>query len=154
VTTFRVRAAGLLAALISALAVGCAKAPPSVVPAEGMVLLNGQPLPHAEVQFVPMIKGFGGEYIASAVTDDQGRFKLTCNGRSGAVAGENKVTVGEGPVPEKFRGQSAEAQIGASKFMTGLKNRPIPDKFANLAQSSLTVTVDPGQSQYELKLTR
>lgn len=153
-TTFRFRAAGLLAALLCAFAAGCSKGPPPIVAAEGVVLLNGQPLPHAEVQFVPMAKGIGGEYIATAVTDDQGRFKLMCNGQPGACACENKVTVSEGPIPEKFRGQSSEAQIGASKFMAALKNRPIPEKFGNLAQSPLSVTVDPGQSQYELKITR
>src|SRR5262245_2230951 len=103
-TASRLAAAALLAAAL--LAAGCNKTPPAIVPAEGVVLLNGQPLPHAEVQFVPMLRGFGGEYIAVAVTDDQGRFKLLCKGQPGACAGENKVTVTEGPVPDEFRGQS------------------------------------------------
>ena len=144
-------AAALLAAMAAA---GCGPTPPAIVLVEGVVLLDGKPLPGAEVQFVPMIQGFGGEYIAVAVTDEQGRFKLACNGREGASAGENRVTVSEGPLPDEFRGQSARAQMGASKFLAGLKNRPIPEKYGNLAQSPLSVTVTPDRKEYELTLTR
>lgn len=147
------KAIGTLA-LAAGVLTGCAKVPPQIVPAEGVVLLNGQPLPNADVRFVPMIQGFGAEYIAAGTTDEQGRFKLTCNGRPGACACENRVTVSEAPLPDKLRGMSAESQMAASRYLAALKNRPIPERYANLAQSPLVVTVAPGQTAYDLKLDR
>jgi hypothetical protein len=143
------------AVLASALvAAGCSKSPPGIVPVEGVVTINGKPLPNAEVQFVPMIQGFGGEYIATGTTDDNGRFKLTCNGQDGACACENKVTVTDPLTPEKLRGQSAEAQAAVAKFKASLKNRPIPEVYWNLAQSPLSVKVSADRKDYELELKR
>ncbi|VTS08884.1 DUF4198 domain-containing protein [Tuwongella immobilis] len=133
---------------------GCAPTPPEIVSVRGTVTLNGKPLPGAEVQFVPMIQGFGGEYIATALTDDQGRYELKVLGKSGACACENRVTVSEGPLPEDARGQSAASQMRATRFLAALKNRPIPDKYTNLAQSPLKVEVKLGQSEYPLELMR
>ena len=133
---------------------GCAGSPPPVVPVEGTITLNGLPLADAEVQFVPMT-GFGAEFIARAVTDKDGRFKLeTNNGQAGACACLNRVTVTEGPIPDGMRGQSAEAQVRASKYLAGLKNRPIPPTYGTLATSVLEVTVVTGQTEYPLKLSR
>jgi hypothetical protein len=124
------------------------------VPAEGVVLLEGRPLPGAEVQFVPLIQGFGGEYIATAVTDAQGRFVLRVLGRDGACACENQITVAEGPLPDDARGQSAAAQVRASQFLASLPNRPIPPRYANLAQSPLKLIVTADKREYQLELTR
>jgi hypothetical protein len=142
---------GLAAALAFT---GCGRTPPPIVPAEGVVLLNGHPLPHAEVRFVPMFEGLGADYIASAVTDELGRFKLTCPLQDGAAACENRVTVADGPVPEGARGMSAAAQTKASAFLTGLKNRPIPPVYSTVAKTPLLITVTPGTNEYKLELTR
>lgn len=142
--------AGLLAA---ALAGGCSRQPPPIVPVEGRVTLDGRPLPRAEVRFYPVTE-FGGEYIAVGETDDDGRFKLSCPGRPGACACENRVTVAEAPLPEELRGMTGEAQLKASRYLDALKNRPIPPKYATLAQSPLAVTVAPGQTEYNLELNR
>lgn len=146
----------VVAALVAAalLPSGCDRTPPPVVEAEGVVTLNGKPLPNAEVQFVPMAPGFGAEVIATAVTDETGRFRLTCMGKPGACACENKVTVSEGPMPEDTRAMSAAAQVRATKFLAGLKNRPIPERYTTLAQTPLTVTVTPDRREYDLELTR
>ncbi|HEX4612201.1 MAG TPA: hypothetical protein VH092_28665 [Urbifossiella sp.] len=140
-------AACAAAALVLA---GCAKAPPAVVPAAGVVLLNGQPLPNAEVQFVPTEAGLGMQYIATATTDDKGRFELTCNGQSGACACANRVTVVDSSIPERIRGKQTEE----AKYLAGLKNRPIPDQYANLARTPVVVTVTPGQTEYVVELKR
>ena len=67
---------------------GCSpKAPPPIVPVEGVVLLGGQALPHAQVSFVPMVADLGFEYVAVGTTDEKGRFQLTCKGQAGACAG-------------------------------------------------------------------
>jgi hypothetical protein len=142
--------AGLLAVFC---AWGCGKKPPPIVEVEGRVTVAGKPLPRAEVRFYPMI-GFGGEYIAAGETDEQGRFKLTCMGRPGACACENRVTVTEAPLPEELRGATGEAQARQGRYLAGLKNRPIPPQYANLAQSPLKVQVSADRKEYNLDLAR
>jgi hypothetical protein len=143
------------AVLASALvAAGCTKSPPAIVPVEGVVTVNGKPLPNAEVQFVPMVQGVGGEYIATGTTDEKGHFTLTCNGQDGACACENKVTVTDPLTPEKLRGQSAEAQAAVARFKASLKNRPIPEVYWSLASTPLSITVTAGRKDYDLQLNR
>jgi hypothetical protein len=139
--------------LLCGLIAGCAKAPPPVIEIDGRVTINGKPLPNAEVSFVPLID-FGGEYIATGVTDDDGRYSLTCAGRSGACACENLVMVREGPLPEGLRGYSGEAQAKQARYAAGLKNRPIPPQYGNLAQSTLKLVVKPDRKTYDIELTR
>src|SRR5262249_7030915 len=91
--------AGLLAVCC---ACGRGKKPPQIVAVEGRVTVAGKPLPKAEVRFYP-VTSFGGEYIAVGETDDEGRYKLTCVGKPGACACENRVTVTEGPLPDNLR---------------------------------------------------
>lgn len=140
-------AAGCAAALVLT---GCAAKPPTIVPGEGVVVLNGEPLPHAFVQFVPMIQGFGAEYIATATTDEHGRFKLTCNGQDGVCACENRVTVIDGSIPDTIRGN----QTAEGKFLASLKNRPIPAVYGSVADTPLVITVSADQTVYKLNLTR
>jgi hypothetical protein len=137
--------------LVAVWTVGCGKKPPPIVEVEGRVTLRGQPLPKAEVRFYPMT-GFGGEYIAVGETDEEGRFKLSCLGQPGACACENRVTVTEAPVPAEMRGLSGEAQARVARYRAGLKNRPIPDRYANLAQSPLKVTVTADKKEYNIEL--
>jgi hypothetical protein len=142
-----------IVAVAVALACGCATKPaPEIVEAEGVVLLNGKPLAKAEVCFVP--KDQGSEYIAKGVTDDKGRFTLTCNGVAGACAGENYVTVKEGEIPAKLLGESTEAQAQLRMYQNGLGNRPIPGKYGNVAESPLRATVAAGQKEYQFQLKR
>ena len=134
--------------------VGCGKSAPEIVPVEGVVLLNGEPLPEAEVQFVPMSPGLGAEYIAVATTDERGRFSLACRGRPGACVGENRVTVSDAPAPAELRGLSRDAQTRTSFYYRNLKNRPIPAIYGNVAQSPLVVVVEAGRGEYRLEMKR
>src|SRR5215472_14241829 len=89
--------------VLTALAIsGCAKSPPPVTEAEGIVYLNGEPLPHAQIQFVPDLKHFGSDYNSSGVSDAQGRFQLKCakKGQPGAVIATHWVVVTDGPAPD------------------------------------------------------
>ncbi len=126
----------------------------SVTDGTSNTLLDGEPLPRAEVTFLPMVPGFGAEIMSTAVTDDNGRFRLTCGDKPGACACEHKVTVAEGPLPDELRGMSPAAQAGAARELAGRKNRPIPDRYGNFAQTPLTVTVTQGQKDYQIKLMR
>jgi hypothetical protein len=135
---------------------GCTKTPPPLTEVEGVVLLDGQPLPSAEVQFVPDLASFGSEQNSTAVTDDQGHFRLKCqrNGEFGAVVGKHFVLVKEAPPPTELRSGSAESRQKLAAAQAKLKNRPIPARYSSVSQTPLTIEVTPGQTSYTLKLAR
>lgn len=132
----------------------CGRTPPPFTEVGGVVTVNGKPLPGVEVTFAPTVPGFGSEILSTGVTDEEGRFRLKAGTKEGACVGEHRVMVQEGPVPEKLRGMSQAAQIGMSKYLAGLKNRPIPEKYTSFAQSPLTVTVAADRKEYTIELSR
>jgi hypothetical protein len=141
----------LLGLVLTALPAGCGKAaPPAIVEAEGIVRLNGKPLAKATVRFIPQ-NDLGAEYVATGVTDGAGRFTLTCNGKLGACAGENRVLVMESPLPARVRGE--DAQVELAKYLQSLGGRPIPPKYANLADSPLTANVTADKKEHVLELS-
>jgi hypothetical protein len=144
---FRFLAASLV------LASGCAPKPPAIVPVEGTVYLDGQPLPQARVEFIPQLKDFGAEYNSSAITDENGHFVLTCalGQQPGAAVATHKVLVTEN-TPDDLRGMGAQAKL--AEYLAKLKNRPIPDGYGVLSKTSLNVEIKPGQGPVELKLSR
>jgi hypothetical protein len=139
-------------AVAAALLAGCGKAPPPpIVEAQGVVRLDGKPLNRAEVRFIPLID-YGPEYVAVGVTDEAGRFKLTCKGRPGACAGENRVLVMESEVPARLKGEGAQAEL--ARYFQSLGGRPLPPKYANLVESPLTANVTAEPKEYTFELTR
>jgi hypothetical protein len=140
-----------LAALLAA--TGCKPTPPPVVPAEGTVYLDGQPLPFAQVDFIPELKDFGAEMNSTAVTDENGKFVLKSNyqQQSGAAVGTHKVLVSE-YVPDELRSMGAQQKL--SVYQAKLKNRPIPEAYAVYIRTPLTVEVKAGQTTYDLQLSR
>lgn len=133
---------------------GCAKKPPPFTLAEGSVTYLGHPLANVQVQFVPMLKDFGAELNSVGITDEHGHFKLSCGDRPGAVVGKHRVVILEGPLPAEARGQSQQAQSTFSEYMSKLKNRPIPSKYASVSQTPLEVEVSFDQKNYDLVLSR
>jgi hypothetical protein len=134
--------------------VGCARRFPEVVPTSGVVVIDGKPLANASVTFVPMLNDFGAESYAVGVTDEQGRFTLTCryNNQPGAAAGPNVVLVTEAPMPGDVR-KSQDSRV-QSAYEAKLGNRPIPPAYGTVGTSPLKVEVKPGQGELTLTLTR
>jgi hypothetical protein len=131
---------------------GCRKAPPPpIVEVEGIVRLDGKPLNKVHVRFLPSII-HGEKYIASGVTDESGRFRLTCKGQPGACVGENLVLISEAEIPEQLRGRNArDAQV---KYFESLGGRPLPQQFGNLCETTLKVEVTAEQKEYPFDLVR
>lgn len=76
--------------LCSALAAGCSSGPKTYT-VKGKVTLNGQPLPDADVIFLPLTEG---SRQATGRTAEDGSFTLSTFGDGdGAMAGEYKITV-------------------------------------------------------------
>jgi hypothetical protein len=150
------RIAQWTAAVAAALAVcGCSKALPPVVPVSGVVLLDGKPLSHAKIEFVPDISGFGAETNSLAITDDQGRFTLANNFTQapGAAVGKHHVLVTEPPTPKEFRGQDPAVQARFAEHLAKSGNRPIPKEYGVLA-TALVVEVTAEPKEYRIELQR
>jgi hypothetical protein len=78
----------LLSCVFLALA-GCGDGRPTRVPVSGMVLIDGQPLKHGYVKFVPA----NGRPSVGTIGQD-GSFTLTCfDGGDGAIPGTHRVQV-------------------------------------------------------------
>lgn len=131
---------------------GCGKEPPPpIAPAHGIVLINGAPLPNAQVRFIPQID-HGPEFIASGVTDEEGRFTLQCNGQPGACATENIVIISEADLPSELMGEDKQRELAA--YRRALKNRPIPQLYATPVNTPLRVNVTEEQAEHQLELKR
>jgi hypothetical protein len=149
----------LLAQLVGVLALaacGCGKkVPPPLTAVSGKVLLGGQPLPFAKLEFMPELANFGAELNSYAVTDEQGEFRLTCfTNEPGAVVGSHRVVVTEGPPPKEARGLDGQSQEKLAAYTAALKNRPIPTVYGNYSQTPLRVDVTASKQDYLLELQR
>ena len=138
-------------AVLAVLLAGCGKEPPpQIVPAAGVVLLDGQPLNKVQVLFYPMIE-YGAEYVARGVTDEKGRFELSCKGQAGASACENRVVIKEAELPKRLKGESHKVQQELFEYLQALGPRA-PEKYASAGFTPLRVVVRPGQKDYILDL--
>lgn len=136
------------------LSIGCGPGIPPIAEVSGTVTKNGDPVPHARVEFYPLQEGLDANYMASGVTDKEGNYTLSHKGGSvsGVTACLCKVTISEGPMPPEIR---AMGQAGAEKlkqFRSKLKNRPIPSEYGALGTTPLevTVSVDDPLNSFEL----
>lgn len=131
---------------------------PGLVPAEGTVVYNGEPLAGASVTFHPVVKD-ADLRGASTITDQNGKFKLmTLNPGDGIAPGDYVVTVvkSERPAPPD--------EETARKMMSGLIPPPplektvkhlINPKYAGEKTSDVTVTIGPkGDKKIEIRLDK
>jgi len=105
---------------------GCGDGP-SLVPARGIVTLDGQPLEGATVSFVPV----PGNPVSTAGTDatgPQGNFTMTHNGRAGLAPGKYKVLVSktEEIAPKGKEVSPIFAKASFEKRLMGLTKETIP----------------------------
>lgn len=129
---------------------GCGK--PKVkglVPAEGVLLYEGIPLPWAAISCTPK-DAAAGTRSASALSDEKGRFSLKTLGQQGALPGEYDVNIRK-YVPDQGKGTLKEWK--KSRETPGFTEPPpkedtskvvsvIPEKFSKPGNSSLSVTVE------------
>ena len=109
---------------------GCTKAGPQLALVEGTVLLDGQPLPNAEVEFQPE-KG----RPSIGATDADGKYKLRFSrDKWGAQVGKHKVQI------------TTFSPEGEGKF----KER-IPARYNKATELSIEVKTGPNWRDFDLR---
>jgi hypothetical protein len=136
-TTPSFRIATLL--LVGVLACGCSNRKFGEV--EGTITLDGKPLDEAEVTFVPdSLKGNTGNN-ASAITDEQGRYRLRTerDRADGAILGPHRVIIVDLPViPDLSHiGGAAPMPVGQVAKAGKPKARRFPARYESLEQTPL-----------------
>jgi hypothetical protein len=139
--------------------IGCGESLPPRVPVEGSVLYKQKPLAGATVTF----KCEGAPRVASGITDDQGKFKLTMyTPNDGAMVGEHKITVIKLDTSKLVQGNmSAEdpgdayskAMAQASSGPTGGLKAELPQIYGDFTTTPLKETVSStGPNIFTLQL--
>ena len=133
--------------------VGCGGADmagrPARVPAGGVVMMNGEPISGATVVFSPVSHQEG----ASAVTDDEGRFRLrTFDPDDGAVPGMYKVTIRKvemlpgRPVRSGEGGSGGEGGEEEDEVPPPIEKYITPEKYGRASTTDLEADVEEGGS--------
>ncbi|MBN8602080.1 MAG: hypothetical protein J0M26_13690 [Planctomycetes bacterium] len=139
---------------------GCGDGGPAIAKVTGKVTVKGAAIKGATVQFYPE-KG----PMAVGITDDQGNFTLTTNGRAGAPVGMNKVSISKpaaaatnsmpaNPSPEDMAKMAAQAAKGGNLKRTEPPKSEIPEQYGNPETSKLTADVssDASKNVFEFPL--
>lgn len=139
----------LWASCACCLAVGCGGPGLDVAPVEGVVTLDGTPVDKAGVIFQPELGP-----VATAVTDEEGRFRLTTGKLDGALVGEHRIVVSKGGVDAGgAAGGAGDPLADPVKKRFRPKSR-LPIRYARASTSELVETVKRGErNTVELHLT-
>jgi len=139
---------GWVAVGLVALACGCSKSDPSLVPVTGTVTLNDQPLANATVTFIPKdgTPGFGGV----GRTDAAGKYTLkgSRDDAPGIPAGEYRVVIGKRLMPD---GSEVPANDNTPPMNSPAKES-VPAAYSSLAATTLSATVQPGGGPIDFPL--
>ncbi|MDO4586106.1 MAG: carboxypeptidase-like regulatory domain-containing protein [Planctomycetia bacterium] len=118
---------------------GCGPQKIVLVPVEGHLTLNGEPVEGVSVCLTP--KEVDGRLSAGATTDAEGHFVLSCGNETGCSPGEYTVSV------VKIE------HTGDSMLNTQIINH-LPLQYADPASSGLTATVTKGMEPLKFDLTQ
>jgi len=119
----------IMACLLLAAGSGCSKKGPTIVPVQGRVLLNGQPLTTGSVITIPAA-GRG----AKGFIQPDGSFQLgTYTARDGAIVGPHRTAV-----VAYDRPANAGPESGNGKLL-------VPQRYVNPESSGLNIDVKAGE---------
>lgn len=111
---------------------GCGDGRPDRVPVSGVVLIDGEPLTHGNIKFVPT-----GARPSAGKVDENGRFTMTCyDGNDGVVPGVHRVSV------------SANKLLSESQVQWFA-----PKKYSDFRNSGLEFTITEPTEDLKIELT-
>jgi hypothetical protein len=145
--SFAPRSVVMAALCLFALA-GCGgtKAGPATVEVTGTVTLNGTPIEGASIVFSPDIGSDEHRLASQAMTDSEGRFKLTTHVGGGKFK--------SGIVPGKYLVAVTKLDTAGAKNIYSPPKNLLPPKYADAKTSQLKADVAAGQAndfQFPLK---
>ncbi len=121
---------------------------PELIPVQGTVLLDGEPLAAATVVFMPVesTPGNGG----FGRTDDEGRFTVTySSGYEGIPAGAYRVSISRRLMPDG----SPVAADDETPPIESPATESLPKPYSDPEDSQLTATIGAEQMPIEFKLS-
>jgi hypothetical protein len=144
------RAPWFVLLLMSLLHAGCGGGL-KLAPVEGRVLVNGKPVNHILVTFVPDTTRNTLAPNSSGITDDDGYYQLICDDgghRPGAVIGAHRITLIDLDNVKLPARAAAPRSLGpplpvASNLRGGSKRR-VPAEYGDWNQTTLKKQVEPG----------
>jgi hypothetical protein len=117
----------------------------SLVPAEGILLLDGQPLPDVLVTFMPEAAGPHPPIRSMGMSDESGRFTVRAETLSpGALAGEHRVIVEDLAILKAPRADDGT--------VISLPDSRFPSFYSDPLKTPLRATVQVTQQPIELHL--
>lgn len=128
--------------LSAAIMCGCGESPPpgpQLLEVNGAVMMKNDPIPHADIYFMPIdnTEGVGG----LARSDDTGKFQVMYSrGGSGLPAGTYRVAVSRRVMPD---GSPVPPGDDTPEIESPAKET-LPPKYSDLNRSQLTVVVQEG----------
>jgi hypothetical protein len=138
----RTRPSAAPAIATALLLVGCGEGGPRLVPVDGTVTFNGEPLDAATVTFIP--EATNAEQTSGVdVSDPRGRFRIKYNDRTGLAPGRYKVLVDKKfipkgvKVPETFKDNPGMLTLPEM----GFTRESLPKDYLDPASSPLSAEV-------------
>ena len=130
----------------------------AVIPATGVLKINGQPAEGVLVQFIPAADLGPNCPTSSGITDEEGKFTLvTSDHREGAVAGHGTVTLIDiNQTRTEARGQeviTATSESPESPTPPADSRVRIPARYAIANKDSLKAEVKEDGTPIELEIT-
>jgi len=136
---------------------GCNRGVP-VADVNGVIKMDGKPVPHVRIMFLPDPQhGTTGPFSAG-LSDDEGRFKLTCEDeREGAVVGWHRVVLmnsGENLYRTPRHGRREEDEPVPKAPKAKKAGPKVPEKYGTAAKTPLEMEVKATKNDLELVLTK
>lgn len=151
--------AGLTAGMMLA-SVGCGEKKNTLKTeeVEGVVTLDGAPVPDATVTFVPVEMGKGA--TATGITDAEGKYRLTAvapgfspQPGSGTLPGEYNVGVVKVKLPEHPTSTEQAMPKPGQRPQNSAMTYVVPQKFENPLNSGIKKSVKEGKNDIPIDLT-
>ena len=138
--------------LIAATLAGCGGSDLELAEVQGVVTLDGKPLPNAVLTFTPKEEGPSGV----GKTNAEGEYQLMTATKLGAVPGEHTVSIIAVPEPapvDPSAGHGHGDGSGRTGSSSNFKPPPVPKIPARYnAQTELTETVESGSNTIDFAL--